>query len=63
MSVRQGTAIEELSLEVGCSHHWIIASPDGPTSWGRCKYCGAEREFLNSIRDPSGQSLIDPVLL
>jgi len=32
----------------GCQHHWIIASPHGPTSTGRCKLCGASREFRNS---------------
>ena len=30
-----------------CVHYWIIESPKGPTSKGVCKYCGAEREFLN----------------
>ena len=30
-----------------CSHYWIIESPNGPTSKGMCKYCGAEEEFSN----------------
>ncbi len=30
-----------------CIHHWRIAMPDGPTSHGVCKRCGAEREFSN----------------
>lgn len=34
-----------------CRHHWFIQSPEGPTSLGRCKHCGAEREFPNSGSD------------
>ncbi len=33
---------------VVCSHHWVIQTPDGPVSIGRCKVCGEEREFNNS---------------
>ena len=32
-----------------CRHYWIIESPNGPTSWGVCKYCGAKREFNNYL--------------
>ena len=31
-----------------CCHYWLIESPDGPTSRGVCKYCGAEKDFPNS---------------
>ncbi len=31
-----------------CPHHWIIATPEGPLSKGRCRLCGEEREFSNS---------------
>ena len=30
-----------------CVHHFIIASPDGPISIGRCKKCHREREYEN----------------
>lgn len=30
------------------AHHWDIASPDGPTSIGVCRGCGAKRQFRNS---------------
>lgn len=30
-----------------CRHHWLIEAPDGPTSDGRCKLCGATRQFRN----------------
>jgi len=33
-----------------CSgHHWQIESPNGATSLGRCKRCGAEKRFHNSF--------------
>ena len=31
-----------------CTHHWIIATPNGHFSRGICKHCGSEREFENS---------------
>ncbi len=34
-----------------CQHHWLIETPRGATSMGRCKRCGAEREFRNSASD------------
>lgn len=34
--------------ENSCVHHWIIEVPQGPISKGRCKKCGAERDFPNS---------------
>lgn len=30
-----------------CVHHYLIDSPDGPTSAARCRRCGARREFQN----------------
>ena len=34
-----------------CAHHWVIASPNGETSVGKCKVCGTEKEFPNSADD------------
>jgi hypothetical protein len=34
-----------------CAHHWVIATPNGETSVGRCKVCGLEKEFPNSADD------------
>ncbi len=31
-----------------CPHHWLIETPDGPISKGKCQLCGEEREFNNS---------------
>jgi hypothetical protein len=32
------------------THHWILDTPNGPTSTGRCD-CGAAKEFRNSHDD------------
>ena len=32
-----------------CVHHWVIDTPSGPASRGRCKLCGGEREFKNYL--------------
>lgn len=37
------------SEDSDCAHFWNIESPNGPTSIGSCKVCGAIREFRNSI--------------
>ena len=34
-----------------CKHHWVIESPHGATSAGRCKICNEVREFRNSAAD------------
>lgn len=50
----KASAVEERqpALEAPtCQHHWLIETPRGATSMGRCKRCGAEREFRNSATD------------
>ena len=44
------------SVESDCNHHWVIESPNGPTSLGRCRTCGELREFKNSIQITSWES-------
>ena len=36
-----------------CAHHWIIGDPDGPTSSGKCKLCGTQRDFMNYFEGSS----------
>ena len=31
-----------------CTHHWKLASPNGPSSHGVCTRCGEERAFPTS---------------
>ncbi|MBI1885173.1 MAG: hypothetical protein HYS09_02470 [Chloroflexi bacterium] len=50
--MRKGIAAEISQPKVSeCRHHWIIDSPRGTVSRGRCKLCRAEREFRNSTPD------------
>jgi len=45
--------VTEPANETECVHHWIIEPPDGPTSKGVCKICGAVKEFENwNTQDP-----------
>lgn len=32
-----------------CAHHWVLGTP--PQATGRCKHCGATREFALSAVD------------
>ena len=41
---------DESVVDSDCQHYWEIEQPNGPTSNGRCKVCGATREFKNSIQ-------------
>lgn len=45
--------VEEQEIPEGpqCKHHWVIESPHGATSAGRCKVCNEVREFRNSAVD------------
>ena len=40
---------EGVELPRLCPHHWLIEAPKGRTSRGRCRRCGAERTFPNSL--------------
>ncbi len=42
-----------------CVHHWVIDDADGAESNGRCKHCGKERCFSNSLESDSWSSLRD----
>jgi hypothetical protein len=36
-------------MEPPCPHWWIIEEPNGPTSKGVCKLCGAVKEHPNTV--------------
>jgi hypothetical protein len=42
---------KQATKEARCRHHWLIESPQGRTSMGMCKLCGAQKEFSNSTGD------------
>ncbi len=51
MSSEQEAVMEASDATIStmtCSHHWVIDTPAGPLSHGRCKLCGLDREFRNS---------------
>ena len=41
---------KESSVPAEHHHHWVVDSPNGPTSTGRCA-CGETREFVNAESD------------
>lgn len=43
--------IEAETLDISCRHHWVIDTPNGAVSGGRCKRCGVDKEFRNSSED------------
>ena len=46
MVIHKGSATSAL-----CRHHWVIETPNGALSSGRCKRCGLAREFRNSSEE------------
>lgn len=34
-----------------CQHRWVIETPHGATSRGRCKRCGISKRFPNAADD------------
>jgi hypothetical protein len=37
----------EVPKQQDCVHHWIIDTPDGESSYGKCKRCGKVAVFSN----------------
>ena len=48
-SKKENTNQETSACLKGDSCHWVIEPPNGPTSLGKCKKCGKEKEFRNSF--------------
>jgi hypothetical protein len=46
-----GNALGSAAISAICRHHWVIDTPNGAVSGGRCKRCGIDREFRNSTED------------
>jgi len=47
----QPRTIDTSANAPACPHHWVIDTPNGSLSGGRCKHCGITREFRNSSED------------
>lgn len=44
-------ANSQVAPSTECIHHWLIAPPNGQTSTGKCKNCGRQQEFCNSVEE------------
>jgi hypothetical protein len=42
-----------------CVHHWVLGHPDANVVRGRCKRCGATREYPASVDGTSRQGIYD----
>ena len=54
ISHKRAAAPEKTVEEIrppGCAHRWVIESPNGDTSHGICRVCGAEKDFPNAAED------------
>ncbi len=41
--------IEQQPATAACHHFWVIEEANGPSSYGRCKFCGERKKFLNAF--------------
>lgn len=51
---REETAHVRAEPSPTCTHHWLIETPQGATSKGRCRKCNAKRTFSNAYTGWSG---------
>jgi hypothetical protein len=42
-----------------CTHHWVLSLPEDDVVRGRCKRCGATREYPASVEGASRQGVYD----
>jgi hypothetical protein len=49
--MNQSATIDALAGLADCRHHWVIETPNGAVSQGRCKRCNERKEFRNSSED------------
>ena len=47
----QTNVLAKADLSAMCRHHWVIDTPNGAISGGRCKRCGELKAFRNSSED------------
>jgi hypothetical protein len=50
-SVKEKEIVNEQAQkqEPKCHHFWVIDVANGPSSLGKCKFCGEKKEFLNAF--------------
>jgi hypothetical protein len=42
-----------------CVHHWVLSAPEDDVIRGRCKRCGATREYPASVEGASRQGVYE----
>jgi hypothetical protein len=42
-----------------CVHHWVLARPEDEVIRGRCKRCGATREYPASVEGASREGVYE----
>ena len=42
-----------------CVHHWVLARPEDEVVRGRCKRCGATREYPASVEGASREGVYE----
>jgi hypothetical protein len=47
------------TLAGSCVHHWVLSHPEDDVIRGRCKRCGARREYPASVEGASRQGVYD----
>ncbi len=47
--VKVAERVEQETEKQTCHHFWVIDVANGPSSFGKCKYCGEKKEFLNAF--------------
>ena len=45
------TLLKSKTKQHECIHYWMIDSPDGHMSYGKCRFCGVVAEFSNTLID------------
>jgi hypothetical protein len=50
-SLKEKVAVQEKiqKTEQKCHHFWVIDVANGPSSLGKCKFCGEKKEFFNAF--------------
>ena len=46
-------------VAVACVHHWLLSHPEDDVVRGRCKRCGAARDYPASVEGGSRQGVYD----
>jgi len=55
MRIESTTVLENSNTKDFCRHHWLIEPANGPSSLGKCKFCGEEKSFDNMLADIMSQ--------